>query len=80
MPDTANLDDIVGRADEEEAVIADPQPQLFHAALKRLDIPRARFGESMQRMQNAHRSGFIHTANVGLGLFSPGDPLQAGSW
>ena len=53
--------------------------RLFHVALKSLDIACARFRESIQRMQDADGSGFIQTANVGLGLFGPGDPLYAGS-
>jgi hypothetical protein len=79
MADAANLNDVVFGQDEKEPVIAHPQSQLFHVTLKSLDIPRARFRESMQRVQNTHGSGPMQTADVGLGLLGPGDPLHAGS-
>ncbi len=79
MADTANFNDVVAGADEEEPVVAGPEAEFFSFALKSLDIPSARFRESMQRMQNANGSGLIQTANVRLGLLGPGDPLHAGS-
>jgi hypothetical protein len=41
--------------------------------------PGAGFRKAMQCMKNAHRRGRVQTANIGLGLFRPGDPLHAGS-
>jgi hypothetical protein len=41
--------------------------------------PCGGFRESMQGVGDAHVSGFIQSANVDLGLFGPGDPLQARS-
>lgn len=79
MADTENLNDIASGAGEEEPVIADPRPQFFPLTLQSLDISCARFRESMQGVQNTHGSGLVQTANVGLSLFSSGDPLHAGS-
>jgi hypothetical protein len=80
MSHAANLNDVVAGADEEKPVITDPQSQLFHLALKRLDVPGARFREPMQRVQDAHGGGSIQTTDVSPGLLGPGDSLHAGSW
>lgn len=77
--DPANLNDVVAGADEQEPVIADPESQFFRVALKSLDITSARFRESMQRMQDAHGSPLIQSANVGPGLLCPGNSLHVGS-
>jgi hypothetical protein len=61
-PDFESVSDF----DEEKPVVGDAKPK-FVAPLKGLDIALARFSEAMQGVQNTHGSGFIETANIGLG-------------
>jgi hypothetical protein len=73
-PDFESVSDL----DEEKPVVGDAKPK-FVAPLKRLDVALARFSEAMQGVQNTHGSGFIETANIGLGGAGPDDPLHYGS-
>ena len=47
MADVADLDGLVRGVDEEEPVVADPQPQLFRIALERFEVPGAGLREAM---------------------------------
>jgi hypothetical protein len=48
MADTPDLDSIIAGRHEEQAVIADSQPQLFLVTLKRPDVAGTRSHEAVQ--------------------------------
>ena len=79
MADVADLDGLIRGMDEEEPVVADPQPQLFRIALERFEVPGARLREAMQGMEHAHGCGPVQSTDIGFGLVRPLDALHAGS-
>ena len=79
MADVADLDGFIRGMDEEQPVVADPQPQFSRFALECFEIPGARLREAMQGMEHAHGCGPVQSPNVGFGLVCPLDALHAGS-
>ena len=79
MADVTDLDGFVRGVNEEESVVADPEPQFFRVALERFEIPGAGFSEAMQGMEHAHCCGPIQFTDISLGLVRPDDSLHAGS-
>jgi len=76
--DAANFDGVGIGADEEEPVVANPQPKLFFS-LESFHVARARFRKAMQHGENVHGSGLAQAANIGFGGIGPNDPLHFGS-
>ena len=78
MEDTANLDGVGRGAEEEEPVIAAAKPEFF-SSLESFHVAFAGIREAMQGGENAHGSGLVQAADIGLSRFRPDDALHFGS-
>ena len=78
MTGAANLDSVAVGADEEEAVVTNPESKLF-SSLEGFHVACARFRKAMQREENMHGGGLAQAADIALGRIGPNDPLHFGS-
>jgi hypothetical protein len=78
MSHPPNFDSVSIRADEEKAVVTNPQPK-FVSSFESLHVTRTRFRKAMQRGEYMHSGGPAQAADISLRWIGPNDPLHFGS-